>query len=291
MKLAKSTLLVGIIFAGITSCNFSKSVSKDLISGMTTKGDGLSAENVYVTINDEIISDNEFYYGQDIITNFENMDGFVIENNRFFPMMQVVLVSKKGDTIMYEPDLLKADAGFDASLKTLTGNMILARPIYTDDDYTMLYTITDKKGTGKYSSELKFNILHDPLIKVSKKGLDFKEAYLMSLTKKDMILNGKMAFDELVLMDFQDISGYKSSNGQVALGLKIYVVDAANNVILDMADAFNGREVGEEEMKNGVGAQLQIKKGRIQNPVNFQVTIWDKNSDAKLTAETKLTVE
>ncbi|SMC65118.1 hypothetical protein SAMN05660703_2280 [Cellulophaga tyrosinoxydans] len=291
MKLGKRALLVGIIFSGITSCNFSKSASKDLILGITTKGDGLSAEHVYVTINNEKVSDNAFYYGQDIITNFENMDGFVTENNTYFPMMQVVLVSKKGDTIMYEPDLLKADSGFDASLKTLTGNMILARPIYSGEDYTMYYSITDKKGDGKFSSELKFDVLHDPLIKVEKKGLDFKEGYLMSLSKNNIITNGKIAFDEKILMDFQDLYGYKSTNGNVSLGLKIRVVDAADTVILNMEDAFNGRPISEDEIKAGVGAQLVINKGRLKNPVNFHVTIWDKNSDAKLTAHTAIIVE
>tara|TARA_R110000868_G_scaffold401943_1_gene677801 strand:- start:477 stop:1352 length:876 start_codon:yes stop_codon:yes gene_type:complete len=291
MKLGKSTFLVGVIFGVITSCNFSKSASKDLITGLTTKGDGLSAESVYVTINNEKVSDNAFYYGQNIITNFENMDGFVVENNTYYPKIQVVLVSKKGDTIMYEPDLLKADAGFDATLKTLTGNMILARPIYSGKDYTMYYTITDKKGTGTFSSELKFDLLHDPLIKVEKKGLDFKEGYLMSLSKNNIITNGKIAFDEKILMDFQDLSGYKSTNGEVSLGLKIRVVDAADTVILNMEDAFNGRPISEDEIKAGVGAQLVINKGRLKNPVNFHVTIWDKNSDAKLHAETELTVE
>ena len=58
-----------------------------------------------------------------------------------------------------------------------------------------------------------------------------------------------------------------------------------------MDDAFNGKQMNENEIRSGVGAQLQLTKGRLKNPVNFQVTIWDKNSDAKLMAETEITVE
>ncbi|WP_165750098.1 hypothetical protein [Cellulophaga sp. Z1A5H] len=291
MNIVQKTLFVCSIFTGITSCNFNKSVSKDFITGISTQGNGLSAEQIFVTVNNEKVSDNEFYYGQNIYINFENMDGFVVENNTYHPQMEVTLVSKAGDTIMYEPNLLSQNTGFDVSLKTLTGNMILARPIYSGEDYLLKYVITDKNGAGTFSSSLKFDIVPDPAIKIAKKGLDFKEGYLLSLTKNAVINDGKVDFEEVILMDFQDVSGYTMVNGLVELGLKIRVTDANDTVILNMEDVFGEQYTSEAEIKRGVGAQLKLNKGELKNPINFQVTIWDKNSDARLDAETELIVE
>ncbi|WP_158974320.1 hypothetical protein [Cellulophaga sp. L1A9] len=291
MNLFKKTLFVCSIFAGVTSCNFNKSVRKDFVTGITSQGDGLSAEQIYVSVNNEKVSDNEFYYGQNIYTNFENMDGFVVENNTYHPQMEVVLVSKAGDTIMYEANLFQQNPGFDASMKTLTGNMILARPIYSGEDYTLKYTITDEKGEGTFSSSLKFDIIPDPALKVSKKGLDFKEGYVLSLTKNAVITDGKIGFEEVILMDFQDVSGYTKVNGLVELGLKIKVTDADGTIILNMEDVYGEKYTSEAEIKRGIGAQLELNNGVLKNPINFQVTIWDKNSDASLDAEIKLTVE
>lgn len=50
MKITVSALLFMIAFS---ACQFSKSVQKDLVSGLLTTGDGLSCENVFLTVNDE----------------------------------------------------------------------------------------------------------------------------------------------------------------------------------------------------------------------------------------------
>ncbi|WP_405269303.1 hypothetical protein [Cellulophaga sp. Ld12] len=291
MNSFKKTLFVCGIFATLTSCNFNKSVRKDFVTGITTKGDGLSAEKVYVTINDEKVSDNEFFYGQNIYTIFENMSGFMVENNRYHPQMEVVLISKAGDTIMHEANLFQQNPGFGAEMKTLQGNMLLARPIYSSADYTLHYKISDEHGEGVFNSTLQFDLLHDPAIKVNKKGLDYKEGYLLSLTKNAVITDSKVAFEELILMDFQDVSGYTRVDGAVALGLKIKVTDANDTMILNMEDVFGESTLSEEQIKSGLGAQLKITKGALKNPVTFKVTIWDKNSNARLEAETELIVE
>lgn len=292
MNFFKSLLVICSILVLSASCNFNKSVSKDLMTGLSTKGDGLSADDVYVTVNDKKVTNNQFYYGENIYTIFENVKGFTIENGNYYPEMQVTVTSKKGDTLLFNPSLFGVDhEGFKENITELIGNVILARPIYSGEDYKLQYTLWDKKGEGVYYSDFKFDVLPDPTVKVTKNGLDFKEAYLMSLTRSALITDGKVLVNEDLLFDFQDISGYTLVDGEVALGLKITVIDALNNTILNMDDVFGDQKNTEQNIKRGVGAKLKLNKGKINNPITFKVYIWDKNSDTSFNAETKLVVE
>jgi len=132
MKIIKPFIALTIISL-VTACNFNKSVSADLMTGMKTIGDGLSADDVYISLNSEKVTDNVFVYGQEIYSNFKGIDGFVLENGKIYPEMSVVVVSKKGDTVLQNKNLLNGKA-INGSIADLNANIILAAPIHSGEE-------------------------------------------------------------------------------------------------------------------------------------------------------------
>ncbi len=286
----RNQILTLAILGLITACNFSTSVSKDLMTGLSTKGDGLSADEVYISNGDDRITDNTFVYGNQVFTNFENMDGFVIENGKIYPEMQVVVVSKAGDTVLQNANLLggKAIEGVSANLN---GNVTLAAPIYSGDTYLVKYTVTDTKGDGVFTSELELELERDSKIKLNESGLSIKEAYLFNQENRTVITNGQIGFENNVLLDLQGLSGYELLNGSASLGMFVKVIDAKGKVILDLPDLLENRELTETQIQKGLGSTVIIQKGMLANPITWEVKVWDKNSGATLTVKTEVQVK
>ena len=80
------------VFA-IISCEFSKSVNINLISGLSTAGDGLSCSNVYLSIGENEIKRTTFTYGEIFYLNFNNIEGFKREEENVFPGMKLLIIS------------------------------------------------------------------------------------------------------------------------------------------------------------------------------------------------------
>ena len=286
----RNQILTLAILGLMTACNFSKSVSKDLMTGLSTEGNGLSADEVYISNGNQTVTDNTFVYGDQIFINFENVDGFVIENGNIYPEMQVVVVSKAGDTVLQNTNLLggKAIEGISANLK---GNVTLAAPIYSGDTYTVNYTITDTKGVGTFSSELELKLERDAKIKLNQSGLSLKEAYIFNQDNRTVITNGQIGFDNNILLDLQGLSGYKMLNERASLGMLVKVTDAKGKIILDLPDLLENRELTEAQIQTGLGSTIIINKGLLANPITWEVKVWDKYSGTTLTVKTEVQVK
>lgn len=286
----RNQILTLAILGLMTACNFSKSVSKDLMTGLSTEGNGLSADEVYISNGNQTVTDNTFVYGDQIFINFENVDGFVIENGNIYPEMQVVVVSKAGDTVLQNTNLLggKAIEGISANLK---GNVTLAAPIYSGDTYTVNYTITDTKGVGTFSSELELKLERDAKIKLNQSGLSLKEAYIFNQDNRTVITNGQIGFDNNILLDLQGLSGYKMLNERASLGMLVKVTDAKGKIILDLPDLLENRELTEAQIQTGLGSTIIINRGLLANPITWEVKVWDKYSGTTLTVKTEVQVK
>lgn len=288
MKKNKRILTIGILSL-FTACNFSKSVSKDLMTGLSTEGDGLSAGEVYISDETEKLTDNTFIYGQEIFTNFTNMDGFVVENGNIYPEMQVVLLSKAGDTILQNRNLLGGKALL-AATATLNGNVILANPIHSGSEYILKYNIRDTKGDGAFSSELELELTKDPAIKIFEKGLTLKEAYIFDTAKRTVVTSGKIDFENKMLLDIQGLKGYALADENASLGMSVLVTDAKGKILLDFPDLLKNQALTIAQIQQGLGSTLKINKGEVANPINWQIKIWDKTGNSELLVKAKIEV-
>ncbi len=105
MKTKLILLLAITVFA--TSCNYSKSIKKDFLTGIISEGNGITCNDIYLTSNNKKINRNTFSYGEDFTINYEDVMGFIKVNGNDFPGMSITVISSNKDTVLFEPDLYK----------------------------------------------------------------------------------------------------------------------------------------------------------------------------------------
>lgn len=286
-QIFKSTVLVLFFLMG---CKFDKSVSKDFNTSISTEGNGLSVDEVIVSTDAERLDDNVFIYGQKLTTDFENMQGFTVENGLYYAKMGFEITNADGEVIMKEDNLLDTAMGQDASLKTLSGELILAQPMHSGQKYMVKYHITDEKGGGTFSSKMDFEILPNPAIQVQESGLKALEVYVFNKDTQRVITNAETNFDNIMQFQFDNLEGYTVVDGFVAIDLSIKVADAKGEQILYNKNAFENMPLTEADLEEGIGGVLVFSEGIINNPVTWEVEMWDMNSEARLKGVTQLNV-
>lgn len=285
-----------IVFAILTGCNTSKSVEKNLLSGLLTKGDDLACDNVYMSVNDEKTNQTTFIYGQKFKMNFADVKGFKGENGNVFPGMQIFIIDNAGDTVLRSDDLYQkyTDDGLNLSPLLLHADLTAASPISSGNEYTMIVNIWDKKGKGTFSGEVDFKIVPNEYLKIDAKGVTFDEIYLFSRDRSAAIPDNKIKFNENTSLIFEGLAGFKEENDRVFPGMSLMARDNDNNEILkydDLLVDYTESGLSKSDVYSGVTSSFTINTGEYKTPLNFMVTIWDKRSDAKITVKADLIPE
>lgn len=294
MKMKIATLVVMVSLA-ITSCNYSKSIKKDLVSGLLTKGDGLSCDNVYLSVNDKKTDRGTIIYGEEFLVNFNNIEGFKKENESVFPGMQLVVISNTGDTVLQTNDLYSDyTKGMKLSPLLLTADITVASPMKSKGEYSLHVNIWDKKGNGNFSAKFDFKVISNKLIVTEINNVSYNEIFLYSQERDKVIPDNKIRFNENTYVVFEGLSGFKEEKGMVFPGLSLKATDNEGNIILDYNDLFadyskSGLAVSDFNAR--VSSHFIISGSEFKNPLHCNFTIWDKKSDARITSKADLILE
>ena len=289
---AGQVVFFAFLFILIPSCQWSKSAEKDLATGLKLIGDGLTSEKVYLSDGADIIQKNSFLYGETFYINFDGMEGFERQGRGAFPSMQLVIVSEKGDTVLFVNDTYEGYShGIENSPLDLYGEVTLADPIHSGEAYALYVKITDKFGNGKYRAVLEFTVEPDAGILLTKNQVSYREVYLYSQQRGKAITNGKAEFNENIYMLFEGLEGFSREEGKVFLGLSLEVKDANGNLILDEADLLDDEGMNHEMVNEQLAPHFILSGSTIANPVNCKVRIWDKRGTAWINASAEIMVE
>ncbi len=275
------------------SCNFNKSTSINSTLNLKTQGDGISCEKILLTDgNDHELNSTTFIYGQEINLNFQNITGFVEDNNLTYPGMRLMVLSSKKDTALYSEDLYADDEnGFDMKPLKLVANMTLATPMHSGEKYTAYILIWDKKGKGTFKVEFSFNIVSNPKITVKTKNVDYDEVYLFDQASSKTITDNVVLPEQKVFILFEGIKGFTNENDSIHCGISLKVVDNGGHVLLDEADLIGDGAYSVEEFENQVSPYFLVTGGSVNSPVSCYCLIWDKLSQKSISAEFNVDVE
>jgi hypothetical protein len=289
----KPKVLVFIALSMILfSCDFRKSINKDLITGLFTKGNGLSSEDVYLTNGEEKIKGNSFPYGEKVIVRFETIEGFKKENDRVFPGLRLFVIDQAGDTILKYDDLYAEMAeGTDISPLVLYASLVVAKPIHSGNKYSLNVNIWDKKGKGTFTAKLDFDVVPNKEIKIESKNITYDEIYLFSQERDAMILKNEVKFNENIYMLFDGLSGFTEEGGKVLIGLSMRLTDAEGTLILNEEDMMGNDGLSASDLKTQLAPNFIFSGSVIKNPVTCEINVWDKKSDNKIKASVKLNVK
>lgn len=291
----KTTLTLFILLLFFCSCNFSKSVKKELISGLSSTGNNISCEDVYLTVDDERTTRNSFIYGETFFLNFSDVKGLAKVNGNVFPGMKLVVVNRAGDTIMQTSDLMsKYDNGINYSPLLLTADLTLAAPIKSKAEYTAVVNIWDRKGEGTYRSKFDFKVRENDKINIESSKVTYNEVYLFSQENDKVITDNKIKLDENIYIIIEGLKGFSEANGMVFPGLTLKVTDSSKNAILESDDLFlkySESGIAATDLAERVSAHFSLQGTQSNNQLHCEVTVWDKKSDAKIKAITDLVPE
>jgi hypothetical protein len=285
-------LMVSLV---LISCDFRKSVSKNLITDLITKGDGLSCEEVYLTLDGEKTNRTTFIYGEKFYLNFDGMEGFNKEHENVFPGMVMWVTDEAGDTIYQTEDMYANYLnGMNFSPLLLKANLTVATPMHSNHKYTAFIKIWDKKDKGTFTVELPFNIIENDKISIEKNNISYDEIYLYSADRDKAIADGVVNFNENIYLIFEGLSGVIEENGNVYPGFKLLATDNSKNIILDYADLFESYAetgVGSDDFKTQFYVTVKFTQGEIENPIHCEMLLFDKKSNANLKITTDLIVQ
>ncbi|HBH84849.1 MAG: hypothetical protein A2X05_17930 [Bacteroidetes bacterium GWE2_41_25] len=290
----KTSGIAILLLALMSGCQFSKSVNKDLLSGLLTKGDGISCDEVYLTIGDKKINRNTFVYGETFVVNFNKIEGFNNENESVFPDMSLLVLSMEGDTMLFAEDLYSNyPDGIKLDPLLLTSEVTVAAPMRSGREYKLNVGISDKKGDGAFSAGLAFKVVSSDKIITESTGVGYNEIYLYSGDQEKVIVDNKVGIDETTYFVFEGLTGFKEDGGMVYPGLSIKGTDKGGKLILDFKDLFaDYSETGLSvtDFNKRVLSNFTLSGTEILNPLHCEILIWDKKGDAKIKSAADLEV-
>ena len=285
-------LLTSLLLFSLFSCEFKKSAHKDLITGLSTKGNGLSCDQVYLSDGEDKISRNSFTYGEKFHVNFENIEGFKREGTYAFPGMQLLIINQAGDTVMQNNDLYDSYVdGMEFSPLLLHTDITVAKPMHSTNSYTLFVNIWDKKGEGTYKSQMDFDVISNKKIEIENNNISYNDIYLFSEENKMVITNNNVKLNEDIYMIFEGLSGFSEEAGQVLIGLSIKAKDSEGTIILNEEDLIGEASMEISKLKSQLAPTFIFTGTDIKNPVACEITIWDKKSDRSIKASVNLKVE
>jgi hypothetical protein len=290
----KTSGIAILLLALISGCQFSKSVNKDLMSGLLTKGDGLSCDEVYLTVDGEKINRSTFVYGETFVVNFNKIEGFVKENEAVSPDMSLLVLGVENDTMLFAEDLYRDyPDGIKLDPLLLTSEVTVAEPIGSSRDYKLIVSIKDKKGDGVFSAELGFKVVPSDKIVTETTGAGYNEIYLYSKDKGKLILDNKVGKDETTYFVFEGLTGFKEVGGMVYPGLSLRGTDKGGKLILDFEDLFadySETGISVNDFNKRVLSNFTLSGTELLNPLLCEVLIWDKKGDSKIKSVTDIEV-
>ena len=292
MKTTFYIVFFSIIFTG---CHFSKSVKKDLVSGLTSVGNILSCDDVYLSVNKEKTSRKTFIYGEIFFLNFNDIKGFTSLNGKVFPGLRLIVVNQAGDTLMKYDDLYSGyKDGLDYSPLLLSTDITLASPIRSNSEYTLFCKIWDKKGSGTFISKFEFKVVENDQITKEGSGVTYNEIYLFSEDNKKVITDNKAKVNDNIHIIVEGLTGFKEENKLLFPGLSLKITDAGKNSILDYKDLFldySETGVSVTDFFTRVSSHFKVSEGKINNPLECEMVIWDKKSNARLKVKTNIIMD
>ena len=276
------------VFA-VASC---EDASSKPIPGLATKEGGLTCNNIYLSNSSGKINTNNLVYGDKVSINFNNIKGFKKEKGNAFPGLSLLILNKKKDTMIFNPDLNVDNVdGYDMSPLLLYSWVTLANPMLPNEDYKAYIHIWDKKGTGTLDASLKFNVIPDPKIHLENKGLSYNELYLYSEKKDAAIISDAISLNEEIYWVLKGLKGFDKIDEKVLIGVSMKIEDVNGNIVLNEADLIGSTPIDASQLEMSLTPHFIITKGDSDIPINCSIRIWDKRSNREIKASVKLSLE
>jgi hypothetical protein len=277
------------------SCEYHQSINKDLKTGATSRGDGLSCDEVLIEIDGNLENRNEFTFGEKIHIQFNNIEGLTTIDSLMFPGLSMHIIENNGDTLVAQNDLMSSlGNGTNLSPLQLTAKFRAAMPSHNNQQYKAIIKIWDKKGEGSFTYELPFKIIPDKTLEIITTDLTFDNIYLWNGSKNQPIVNGQINKSDETILLLNGLKGFTEQNGLVYPKISLEIVDNEGTELVYSENLLSDVEesgVQKENLEGQLPITITFTAASIVNPVKIKAIISDLNSEHKIQISGNLTLE
>lgn len=287
----KASLFIASLLLILSSCNFKKSVGKDLDTGATTVGNGLSCDDIGLTSNGTIKTNNKFVDGERIAINFKNMEGFTKVGGKFYPGLSIEIRSKSGKSVEKNDDVFAEEEGFVMDPITVTAYFNAKFNEQKDKDYIVKIKVWDKKGKGTFNYEMPYSVKPNEVLTIKNKGLSAETVELFDLdfgyriAKNDLFQTDKHEFR------ITGLKGFVEENGKAFIDGSVKVTDADGKILLNGEHLFSAYEksgISAKDVSDFVSIKFNLGNDKIKEPVLIEAMVFDLKSAKTLNIQTKM---
>jgi hypothetical protein len=139
---------------GISSCNYSKGVKKDLTTGLSASYNGFSTDDIYLTdASGNRLGSNKIVMGSKIAIVATGVDHFATKDGKVFPGCRIILTDKNKKEVLNLPDAFSdmVNGTTEAESKTLQASLNTGNPMLVGETYHLNVRFFDK---NKKESEI-----------------------------------------------------------------------------------------------------------------------------------------
>ena len=287
-------LILLIVMAIFSSCQFNQSVHKDLKTGAYSRGDGIGSDGVVIEINGKKENRNEFISGEKVRLIFNDITGLTYSNGKAFPGISMYIVKNEKDTVFSNPNFLKKlTKGTDLSPLQLQASFTAILPNKNNEKYKALVEIWDTKGNGKFNYELPFTVKESDLLNTKSDGIEYSNIYLWNKTLEQIVLDKNINAKHELHLKLTGVEGLEIINGKNYPLFSLEITENDGSKLLSEPNLLSDYEeegVDPKVLKNQLYAKITFTKGNIKNPCKLSAKLKDKNSSKELNITAELNI-
>jgi len=145
----KTSLIATLITLVFTGCNFSVGTKTDLVSGLNSSWNGLTAENIYfVDPEDQSITNKQVTWNTECTFVFEGINNYTLKDGNAFPGITLTVTDPSGTEVVSFGDMLanytEGVSPTDASV--LRASLTVGEPMKVGETYTVIARVFDKQN-------------------------------------------------------------------------------------------------------------------------------------------------
>jgi hypothetical protein len=136
---------------------FNIGTKKDLLTGLSTKNNGLGYDEVYVMADGKKLSSSKVTLGSKLIMQFAGVEGFKEVKGKVYPGLSMYIGDANGKKVAEFDDLFNeyTAEGMPVDMAaSLQATLNTGAPMKKSVDYKWKVRIWDKKGKGEIVSEM-----------------------------------------------------------------------------------------------------------------------------------------
>lgn len=262
--------------------------------GKKVEKGGLSCREITHAVDDEESNTNSVKLHDTVKIKFEDIEGFVVRDDRIYPGISIELLSPEGQRVLYTENAMEnfSESGMNKIFaKGITATIGTGEPMTEGKTYKVNLRLFDAKGKGEieYTTDIVITGVNkqEPITSgdIVSSGLTIERALLAQNNQE--IVNDSYKVGDTVQFFLMNVEGLEQgSDGLYHFDMDVSVKDSSGNVVFEQKELL--KEAGHLKLQDGKLKSPMVSIETASYPAGKYfavVTIYDQNSDKSATAE------